>query len=117
MTEIERINFLIKHVAHGKAAEFARDISLRPSTLSRIRSGELSARYKFEDILKAYPEVNRMWLETGEGYPGDLTVQLVKEHYESKLRRADMVIDHLMRKIDLLEGVQKECKHKNNDTK
>jgi phage repressor protein C with HTH and peptisase S24 domain len=110
MTEIERINFLIKTISNGKAADFARAINLRPSTLSRIRSGELSPRYKFEEILKAYPEVNRMWLETGEGYPGDLTTQLVKEHYEAKLRRADMVIDHLMRKIDMLEGLQKDCK-------
>ena len=114
MTEIERINFLIKSLANNKAADFARSISLRPSTLSRIRSGELSAKYKFEEILRVYPEVNRMWLETGEGYPGDLTIPLVREHYEAKLRRSELVIDNLLQKIESLKQDLEECKKSAN---
>ena len=110
MTEIERINFLIKTISNGKAADFARAINLRPSTLSRIRSGELSPRYKFEEILKAYPEVNRMWLETGDGYPGDLTIDLVKAHYERKLKRNEQVIDQLLKKLKEYESLQNACK-------
>ena len=47
--------------------------------------------------------MNRSWLETGEGYPGDLTVDLVKAHYEDKIKRNERVIDNLIGRIEELE--------------
>jgi hypothetical protein len=44
--------------------------------------------------------VNREWLETGEGYPGDLTIDLVKAHLEAKIRRHEMVIDQLITQLN-----------------
>ena len=116
MTEVERIDYLVKVLAGGNSSQFARSINLRRDVLSRVRSGELSLKYKYDDILRVYPEVNRNWLETGEGYPGDLTVQLVREHYEAKMRRADMIIDRLLERIEVLEDLQKTCKEQNDNS-
>ena len=104
MTEIERIDYLVKVLANGNSSQFARSINLRRDVLSRVRSGELTLKYKYNDILRVYPEVNRNWLETGEGYPGDLTVDLVKAYYEDKMKRKEKVIDQLMKRIEELEA-------------
>ena len=110
MNEIERINFLIKTVGNNKAIEFANKTGILASTVCKIRKGTYGLSSYIGNIIDAYPQVNRHWLETGEGYPGDLTTQLVKEHYEAKLRRADLVIDRLLQRVEELERVQKECK-------
>lgn len=111
MTESERIDYLIKVLAGGNAAEFAERIGTTRSIVSRIRSPKYPNRItRYVDaIIRAYPAVNREWLLTGEGYPGDLTVDLVKAHYEARLDRADMLIDYLTRRINELENAQKEA--------
>ena len=105
MTEAERIDFLIKVLEGNNASEFAKKIGTNKSIVSRIRNPKYPNRLKpyISRILESYPSVNREWLETGEGYPGDLTIALVREHYEAKLRRSDIIIDHLTRRIDELE--------------
>ena len=110
MTESERIDYLIKVLAGGNAAEFAERIGTTRSIVSRIRSPKYPNRITryIDGIIRAYPAVNREWLETGEGYPGDLTIDLVKAHYESRIRRADMVIDYLTRRVNELENALKD---------
>lgn len=105
MTEAERVNFLIKVLEGNNASEFAKKIGSDKSVVSRLRNPKYPNRLKLyiSRILESYPSVNREWLESGEGYPGDLTVALVREHYEAKLRRSDTIIDHLTRRIDELE--------------
>lgn len=113
MTEAERIDFLVKVMENGNGASFAKRLGISSAVVSRMRKGEIGIRLRINDILAEYPAVNRSWLETGEGYPGDLTVDLVKAHYEAKIRRNEVIIDHLTRRIDDLEKesrVQKECK-------
>lgn len=109
MTECERIDYLIKVLAGGNAAEFAKRIGTTRSIVTRLRSPKYPNRItRYVDaIINAYPAVNREWLLTGEGYPGDLTIDLVKAHYEAKLNRADMVIDYLTRRLNELENAQK----------
>jgi transcriptional regulator with XRE-family HTH domain len=103
MTESERIEFLIRNLEGGSGAKFAQRVGMSAAGLSRIRSGEFGIRLKIDPILRAYPSINREWLETGEGYPGDLTVDLVKAQYEKKIEMADKVINHLMKRIEDLE--------------
>lgn len=105
MTESERIEFLIKYLEGGSGQRFADRIGVSHASVSRMRNGGYGIRLKIESILHAYPAVNRRWLETGEGYPGDLTVDLVKAHYQERIEKADKVIDHLMRRIEDLENV------------
>ena len=110
MTESERIDFLITHLAHGNATKFGEMIRVRKSTIAKIRSENYRNGLKFyiDKILAVFPQVNKLWLVSGEGYPGDLNVDLVKQHYEDKLRRADKVIDHLTKRIDELESKLEE---------
>ena len=103
MTEAERIDYLINIFEGGNAAEFGRRIGVSKITAHKMRKGVIGFRLHVNRILEEYPAVNREWLTTGEGYPGDLTVDLVKAHYERKLQRADSIIDHLTRRLDELE--------------
>ena len=104
MTEAERINHLINVLEGGNGAAFARKIGVSVPSLSKMRRGHFGIRLKIDAIVKAYPSVSRAWLETGEGYPGDLTVDLVKAYYEDKMKRKEKVIDQLMKRIEELEA-------------
>lgn len=105
MTESERIEYLINHLEGGSGPKFAERVGMSKVAIHRMRKGEYKIRLKIDAIIRAYPAVNRRWLETGEGYPGDLTIDLVKAHYQERIEKADKVIDHLMRRIEDLESV------------
>ena len=101
MTEPERLNFLIKVLEGNNAAEFARRIGVTESAMSRMRSGQYGIKKKINSIILAYPAVNRDWLETGEGYPGDISIDIVKSYYEAKLARAEAIIDILIKRLEI----------------
>ena len=112
MTEAERITLLVNLLEGGNASEFARKIGISKASASKLKSGVVSIRLHINSILAVYPDVDRTWLETGEGHPGDLTPDLVKARYEERLRRADRIIDNLTKRIDELEqklAVQNPC--------
>jgi hypothetical protein len=104
MTESERIAFLIKALEGGNGASFAKRIGVDPPTVSRMNKGKVGIRTHTDKILNSYPAVNRDWLETGEGYPGDLTVDLVKAHYQARINKNEMIIDHLIKRLNELES-------------
>lgn len=104
MTEAERIDLLIKHLEGGNASEFCRNIGKHKTFASDVKAGRRTIRLSVADIIKAYPQVNREWLETGEGYPGDLSIELARAHYEAKIARYEMVIDHLTKRLNDLES-------------
>lgn len=96
MTESERIEYLITHLAHGNANRFADRTGMSKANVSKLKSGEIKIKRSIPKILEAYPQVNRLWLETGEGYPGDISISLVKAHYEEKIKRLESIIDKLI---------------------
>lgn len=100
MTEAQRAQYLIEHCARGSAAEFAKSIGIDKSRLSRIVHGRLRLNRLYDRILSAYPAVNPQWLRTGEGYPGDLSAELVKMKYEKMLAEKDALIKTLQRVIE-----------------
>lgn len=104
MTEPERLELLIRVLEGNNAAEFARKIGVQESAISRMRSGQYGIRKKINSIINAYPAVNRDWLESGEGHPGDISIDLVKSYYEKKLKRQEQIIDHLISHINSLEN-------------
>lgn len=113
MTESKRIDYLIEVLESGNGAKFGERIGAHKTSISAMRKGTRGIRLWVDKIIRAYPNVRREWLTTGEGYPGDLTVDLVRDRYEDKIAKADKVIDHLMRRIEELENqrkVQEECK-------
>lgn len=113
MTEAERIDYLVRTLEKGSSTDFAKRVGISASVVSRMRSGSLGIRTKIDRIINAYPRISRDWLNTGEGYPGDLTIDLVKAHYEHELKRANAVIDQLLKQLRDKESkdecLQKTC--------
>lgn len=103
MTEAERISLIITHLEGGNIAEFGRSIGVSKAQAWKMQNGHTGIRLRVDNILKAYPQVNRTWLETGEGYPGDLSIDLVKTRYEKKIEQNERIIDSLIKRIEQLE--------------
>ena len=108
LTEAERLAYLIQTLESGVAKRFADKTGMTLPKVSRIRSGELRLNKQYDNILKAYPQVNREWLETGVGYPGDLTVDLVKERLTKVVEDRDRVIRTLARELELQQRIIEE---------
>ena len=100
MSEAERAKFLVDHCTNGSSAEFAKTLNIEPSRLSRILHGKLRLNKLFDKIIMLYPQVNPQWLRTGEGYPGDLSVELVKQKYEKIIGEKDALIRTLQKIIE-----------------
>lgn len=108
MTESERLSFLIKTLENGIAKRFCEKTGLEMSKVSRIRAGELRLYRQYDKIRKAYPEVNREWLETGVGYPGDLTIELVRERLTKVIEERDKLIKALRKELELQQRIIEE---------
>ena len=108
MTESERLDYIIKMLEGGVAARFAEKTGMQLPKVSRIRSGELRLNKQYDAILKAYPQISREWLETGVGYPGDLTVELVRDRLMKVVEDRDRVIRTLTKEIELQQRIIEE---------
>ena len=108
MTESERLEFLIKQLEGGNAAEFARKTGIIKSTICRIRSGQLRLKSKVDTIIRTYPCVERHWLETGEGYCGDLSVEVVRNQLKQIVAEKDSIIKALTDELKLNQEVMKK---------
>lgn len=102
-SEPERLTLLINTLEGGNAKSFADKTGILPSTISRIRAGKLRLISKVDTILRVYPSVSREWLETGEGYPGDISMHLMRDRYERLLQEKERQIAILVREIELLQ--------------
>ena len=103
MTEAERIDFLIKELEGNNASSFARKIGSSRATVSKMRNGSVGIRLSIEAIISAYPQVRKEWLETGDGYPGDLSVYLVRSHYEAKIQKLESIVEYLITQLKKYE--------------
>ena len=105
MTESERLDYLIKTLEGDNARAFADKIGINTSILSRIRGGQLRLASKYTKVLEAYPMINRSWLETGDGYPGDLNIAQAREHYLHIIAEKDATIQALTDELKLQQKV------------
>ena len=103
MTEAERVKLLINLLEAGNASAFARKIGISKANISKMRAGTVSLRLHINSILAAYPAVSRAWLTSGQGYPGDISVDVVKSYYEEKLKRNESFMDMLIKRNEELE--------------
>ena len=108
LSEAARIDFLITTLESGVAARFSEKTGIDRPAVSRIKSGELRLNKRYDAILRAYPQVNREWLETGVGYPGDLTVELVRYRLMKVVEDRDRVIRTLTKEIELQQRIIEE---------
>jgi hypothetical protein len=61
---------------------------------------------KFKDrIMEAYPQVSRTWLDTGLGYPGDLSAGMIKDRLTDEIAEKDKLIGSLRRELDTQRNV------------
>lgn len=108
MTPGERVDLLVRTLSGNNAKMFSERTGISPSILSRIRSGELKFTKRVDAILTAYPAVNRQWLETGEGYPGDIDVDMTRNHYLGIIEKRDKLIETLRREIEIQQRIIEE---------
>lgn len=69
MTESERIDYLVNRLEGGKAIRFSERTGICPQSVSRLRNGKSGIGIYIGRILSAYPDVNEIWLRTGNGEP------------------------------------------------
>lgn len=100
MTEAQRARFIIDNCCGGSDIRLARAIGIDKTRMSKIVHGQLRLYHLFDAILAAYPDINPQWLRTGKGYPGDLSVALVRQRYEKMIEEKDALIRTLQRVID-----------------
>lgn len=100
MTEAQRAQYLIDHCCGGSAAEFARAIGIDKARMSRIVHGHFRLNKLYDRIIEAYPNVSPQWLRTGEGYPGDISTELVKQRLTKIIEEKDALIRTLQRVIE-----------------
>ncbi len=100
MTEAQRAQYLIDHCRGGSAVDFARSIGIDKTRMSKIVHGQLRLAGLYDAIIAAYPDVNPQWLRSGEGYPGDLSAELVRARYEKVVAEKDSLIRTLQRIIE-----------------
>lgn len=79
---------------------FANSINIDKTKLLKIVHGQLKLSSLYYAILIAHPRVNPEWLRTGEGDPGDLSVELVRTRYERIISEKDALIRTLQKVID-----------------
>lgn len=101
MDEGQRLQYLIYNCCNGSAASFARAVNIDKAYLSRIVHGQLKMPARLVgDIISAFPDVNPEWLRTGEGYPGDLSKEIIKAKYEKIIAEKDALIKTLQMVIE-----------------
>jgi len=96
----ERLDLIANALFKSRMSELGQAAGIDKTAVSRIRSGQLGLTpYYIDKIMSVSPGINRSWLETGEGYPGDISVQLVREKYESLLSVRDETIRTLTAQV------------------
>lgn len=103
-TQEEIIETLVAKLTNHNQYELAQRIGVTPSTISKIAKGEKNlTAYYADKIVATFPTVNRDWLLTGRGYPGDLSIELVRQKYESLLADKDRLIETMRKEIEILQ--------------
>ena len=71
MTEGERLAFLIDKLERGTARRFSEKTGIPCSRLTQIKKGQLHLAPYIDRIIRAYPDINLLWLVTGDGTPAN----------------------------------------------
>lgn len=105
MTDSEILDFLIKTLEGNNATKFSAKTGITTPVICRIKKGELRLKMRYDQIMQAYPMLNREWLTTGEGYPGDLSIELVRERMQKLLAEKDKTIIALTKELELQQKI------------
>lgn len=67
MTPAQRIDYLVMVLEGGNARRFGEKSGITPQSVSCLRHGKYRIDPFVDRILSAYPDVDPVWLTTGEG--------------------------------------------------
>lgn len=106
MTEGERLKLLVDCLCGGSQAKFSRLTKFNRTSLNKLIKGKAKeiglslSEEHIAKIRKAFPCVSEDFLRTGEGYPGDITIDLTRRRYKALLANKDKKIESLQVELE-----------------
>lgn len=79
----------------GNISMFAAALNINRTSISSVIAGKYSLAPYLDKIRKVFPGVSEKFLETGEGYPGDLSARQVRESLEAVIKEKEAQIARL----------------------
>ena len=79
----------------GNISMFAAALNINRTSISSVIAGKYSLAPYLDKIRKVFPGVSEKFLETGEGYPGDLSARQVRENLEAVIKEKEAQIARL----------------------
>lgn len=79
----------------GNISMFAAALNINRTSISSVIAGKYSLAPYLDKIRKVFPGVSEKFLDTGEGYPGDLSARQVRETLEAVIKEKEAQIARL----------------------
>lgn len=79
----------------GNISMFAAALNINRTSISSVIAGKYSLAPYLDKIRKVFPGVSEKFLDTGEGYPGDLSARQVRENLEAVIKEKEAQIARL----------------------
>lgn len=79
----------------GNISMFAAALNINRTSISSVIAGKYSLAPYLDKIRKVFPGVSEKFLDTGEGYPGDLSARQVRESLEAVIKEKEAQIARL----------------------
>lgn len=84
---------------------FAAALNINRTSISSVIAGKYSLAPYLDKIRKVFPGVSEKFLETGEGYPGDLSARQVRENLEAVIKEKEAQIARLTLEMEMQRKV------------
>lgn len=111
MTEGERLAFIIGEICDGNQSRFARLCGINITEINKIVNGKgdalgvkLSETY-INRICRTFPRVNPDFLRGFSEYPGELSVETIRQEYEKRLAEKEAIIADLRKELEFQRRV------------
>ena len=89
----------------GNISMFAAALNINRTSISSVIAGKYSLAPYLDKIRKVFPGVSEKFLETGEGYPGDLSARQVREKLEAVIKEKEAQIARLTLEMEMQRKV------------
>lgn len=89
----------------GNISMFAAALNINRTSISSVIAGTYSLAPYLDKIRKVFPGVSEKFLETGEGYPGDLSARQVRENLEAVIKEKEAQIARLTLEMEMQRKV------------
>ncbi len=89
----------------GNISMFAAALNINRTSISSVIAGKYSLAPYLDKIRKVFPGVSEKFLETGEGYPGDLSARQVRENLEAVIKEKEAQIARLTLEMEMQRKV------------